>query len=510
MGTMSLVRPSPTRPESEPAPRYVTIKTILLRTGVHRQTVHYYLRKQLLPAPVRTSRTSALYSSSTIELIQLIQTLQKQQRLSLDEIVTLFRQNNYDVRAVRQSAAQSSFSPLHALLGEPVPALMTIAEVIEQMPQAPPRDWIQQLIDAGIVRATMQDGRAMLSAESAEALKAVWEGVQSGAPLDQFKQLSVSIEKQAQKEFDQFLEKIHSLATAKEAGVQVAKIFTSLEHFGALRRRSALHTLFMQRLRQPGHMFLGPNQTYVFPSRTFLQKMGLFRILDLLLRQLDRTPNDLNSLRDLARASYISSDWTRLHWAAQEILRLTPQDVSAVAMYGQALHYTGRTAESVTFLEDAITRAVNPMAKIRLGQALGALAYRSGDASRLLDAIIRRTRLANEAIKESVKNPGLQRKVRLNALLDTIYFSDPLGLNRPVEKEAQALYDEFAALPDRSLTPLAKISLAMSKMYSTYALYLVRHQQNHPKANQLLKEITKLDPDCVLAGRAGSDAATRK
>ena len=147
------------------------------------------------------------------------------------------------------------------------------------------------------------------------------------------------------------------------------------------------------------------------------------------------------------------------------------------------------------------------------GQAMVTKACDCGEGSWLLDVIVRRTGLEKEAIRESEGNSSLHRKVRLNALLDTVYFSDPLGLNRPVEKEAQALYDEFRALPDKKLTAMAKVSLAMAKMYTTCALYLVRQQQGHPKAGLLLKEIAKLDPDCVLASRSASRAeplATRK
>lgn len=493
MGSLSVIG-------AVPASRQVTIKTILERTGIHRQTVHYYLRKELLPPPTRTSRTSALYHSATIELIQLIQALQKQQRLSLDEIVALFRQHRYDVRAIRQ-AAQSAFAPLHAILGDPTPALIPVSEIAERLSPPPPREWIDQALASGAVKSAQRDGRVLLTADALEALRAVWDGVRSGAKLEQFRTLSQSMEKQAHHEFDQFLKNLQEVSAAREAGPQVARLFSSLERFGAVRRRESLHHFFMQRVRQPGHLFLSPNRTYVFPSRTFLQKMGLFRQLDLLLRQLDRTPDDLEALRNLARACYVSSDWARLHAAAQSILRLAPNDPSASANLGQALMYLGRVPEAVSFLEEVLSRGANPMAKIRLGQAIARQAYEAGDTSALLDAVVRRTRLANEAIRESQSNRGLHRKVRLNALLDSLYFSDPMGLNRPIEKEAQALYEEFNALPASKLPVLAKISLAMSRLYATYALYLIREQEGDSKAAQLLKEISRLDPDCVLAAR---------
>ncbi len=481
--------------------RYVTIKTILERTGIHRQTVHYYLRKQVLPPPTRTSRTSALYHGETIELIQLVQALQKQQRLSLDEIVALFRQHRYDVRAIRQAAAEQTLSPLHSILGDAPAAQIPVSEIAERLSPSPPREWIDEALASGVVKTVMRDGRVVLGADSLEALRAVWDGVRAGARLEQFVALSQSIEKQAEQEFGQFVKNLRKLSPAREAGPQVARLFSSLERFGAVRRRESLHHHFMERVKRPGHLFLSPNRTYVFPSRTFLQKMGLFRQLDLLLRQLDRKPDDLAALRNLARACYVSSDWTRLHAAAQSILRLAPDDASAAANLGQALLYLGRVPEAVSVLEEALARGPNPMAKIRLGQAIARQAYEAGDTSALLDAVVRRTRLANEAIGESQPIPSLHRKVRLNALLDSLYFSDPMGLNRPIEKEAQALYEEFNGLPIGKLPALAKISLAMSRLYATYALYLIRLQEGDPKAGQLLKEIQRLDPDCVLAAR---------
>jgi hypothetical protein len=74
-------------------------------------------------------------------------------------------------------------------------------------------------------------------------------------------------------------------------------------------------------------------------------------------------------------------------------------------------------------------------------------------------------------------------------------------LNRPVEKEAREIYEEFRALSDRKLPVLGKISLSMSRLYSSYALYLVLDQEGNSKANQLLNEIIRIDPDCVLAAR---------
>src|SRR5438876_6691520 len=90
---------------------YVTIRSLIARSGAPRQTIHYYLRKGLLPPPERTSRTSALYPPSTVDLLGLIRALQQRQRLTLDEITDLFKSSNFDpvrIAARTQSGAEAA------------------------------------------------------------------------------------------------------------------------------------------------------------------------------------------------------------------------------------------------------------------------------------------------------------------------------------------------------------------------------------------------------------------
>src|SRR5205085_9917964 len=90
---------------------FVTIRSLISKSGAPRQTIHYYLRKGLLPPPERTSRTSALYPPSTIELIGLIRSLQRRQRLTLDEISTLFHQGGYDPVRIAARVSGTGESP---------------------------------------------------------------------------------------------------------------------------------------------------------------------------------------------------------------------------------------------------------------------------------------------------------------------------------------------------------------------------------------------------------------
>ena len=487
------------------ADRPVSIKTILKSTGIHRQTVHFYLRKGVLPPPVRRSRTSALYRPSAVDLVKLVRILQEQHRFSLDEIAALFRQHDYDPRRIAAAtAAETTALSGRGLLTSGAGASQALDDVILGLAPAPPHDWVSDLFSAGIVRVANRNGRQYLSADSAEALRSAWEAAQLGAPLVQLRKLAETADDCAGREFDQFAAGLRVLPLRRDAGPQAARLFAALERFAGRRRRDALRSRLLDRVRESNYQFFRPNLTYIFPSKTFLEKMGLFREVDRLQRRVDRQPDDLSALRALARAATFASDWARLHHYAQEIMRLVPRDPSAIAGLGQALTYMGRAGESIRILEDFVAHGAGALAKVRLGEALFAEAFLTADAAVLLDAVVRQAWLGAEALRESAGSPALHRKVRLILALDSLGFSDPLGLTRPAEEDLLALYNEFRSIRENKLGLLSRVSLAMSRMFVTYGLYLVRLHAGRKDAAPLLREISAMDPDCVAASRRDS------
>jgi AcrR family transcriptional regulator/predicted DNA-binding transcriptional regulator AlpA len=60
--------------------RWVRINELAEITGVSRYTIHYYLKEELLPPPLKTARTMALYNDIHIDCLRFIQGLRKQGR----------------------------------------------------------------------------------------------------------------------------------------------------------------------------------------------------------------------------------------------------------------------------------------------------------------------------------------------------------------------------------------------------------------------------------------------
>jgi len=55
----------------------MTIGELSRRTGVSTQTIHYYLKEELLPKPDKTSKTWAYYTSAHVERINMIRNLKE-------------------------------------------------------------------------------------------------------------------------------------------------------------------------------------------------------------------------------------------------------------------------------------------------------------------------------------------------------------------------------------------------------------------------------------------------
>ena len=67
----------------EAAQDWMRIKELALRAGVSRYTIHYYLREDLLPPPLKTSPTRALYTAVHLDCLRLIRELREEQEMSI-------------------------------------------------------------------------------------------------------------------------------------------------------------------------------------------------------------------------------------------------------------------------------------------------------------------------------------------------------------------------------------------------------------------------------------------
>jgi DNA-binding transcriptional MerR regulator/tetratricopeptide (TPR) repeat protein len=473
------------------------------RSGVTRQTIHFYLRKGLLPKPRRTSRTYALYSPETVDLLELIKECQSGLRLSLDEIVKMFMQANYDPRQIRSELERRNSTPRPSQpeSGDGHRAL-TQNDVLAMLQPPPPPRWLEDLRRRGVV-----NGRGeKYSPETAELIRSVWSLCQLGVELDDLKDVVKQIEEEAEVELAAFRRVLDPKRRAKGDYATAIRSLNAFEQFVDWKRKDALKTAFFHKMLRSGDTFVGPNQKRVIPSETFLVKMGLNREIDRLLNELDKDPEDRRSLQGLARAYYMRSDWLSLFGVSEKILQMDPLDVRAMADQTRAMYYLGRIDEAVARLEHRLHAGSDPLLKFRLGQSL-VLRSQNGSISDFFNALIRKQILTAEALQEARDQPSVRRWITLDRALDNLSVSDPLHLNQPTIEELEALHEEYQSIPAKGLSALSKMSLAIGKILATYALYLVYRRHHRPRAEQLRRKIVQMDPHGVLATRSQPNPA---
>jgi DNA-binding transcriptional MerR regulator len=474
------------------SPDLLTIKDLAEQSQTHRQTIHYYLRRGVLPQPIRVSRTSALYPRSLIELLHLVRIAQEKRRLSLEEIRDLFRNTGYKAHLIRERL-QAEESPAHDL---------TVDDVRLRLDPPPPRVWIEELVKLNLIEPEMGKKELLFSNSSSELIRGLWEGTRIGIPLATFQTINDRIRAEADRETAQFLSSLREIEIKGDAYSRLAQLFEVLEKFATMRWKASLNSLFIRRFERSFDRFLGQDRQIIFPSETFFTSLGLDREIDRLRARLASQPGDFAALKDLARAYQFRGDWVRLHDVSRELLTHAPDDAIVIAYLGHSLRHLGRYADSVRELENGIVRTNHPLLKVRLGQTLINQAAETGDAGHFLAALIRRAKLAAEALKDSERDVKLSRNVRGVLAVDSLTLLDPLGANIPSVEDLNKLYVDLKATSAQGLSTLGRISLARARLYATYALYWARKREGHPDAVKLLEQIQKADPDSLLARRA--------
>lgn len=482
--------------------RPVSMGVLIQRSGVSRQTIHFYLRKGLLPKPVRTSRTYALYPPLAVELLELIKLCQSELRLSLDEIGKIFMRANFDPSQIRgevgrrdsnHHSAQSSGTNGYRVLSQ--------SDVIAKLQPPPPSDWLERLRRQGFVSGHGDK----YTHETAELVQSIWTLCQFGLGLDELKEIVKAINEQAEAELAVLRHAVRGQTKADY--VNAIRVLNTFEEFIDWKRKDALSSAFFRRMFLSADTFVvGPNQKRIIPSETFLAKMGLNREIDRLLNALHNNPEDIRSLKDLARAYHLRSDYLNLYGATEKILQLDRDDVRTIVDHARAMSRLGRIDEAVATLERHLETKSDPLLKFRFGQLL-VLRARNLGITEFLAAVIRKQQLTAESLSEARAQPAIRRWIMLDRALDNLTVGDPLHLDEPTIAEMEALYEEYQSLPSKELSALSKISLAVGKILASYALHLLYQRHHDPRAEQIRRKIAQMDPNGVLAKRPNSSSS---
>ena len=495
---MAEVASSPS-PSSAP----ISMRVIIQRSGVTRQTIHFYLRKGLLPKPRRMSRTYALYSPGTVQLLRLIKESQTEFRLSLDEIVRMFVAANYDPIQIRSELQRRSTAiPTKDIADGPGDRQLSADEILARLQPEPHAGWLDELRRRKLLNGKDQ----RYSREMVELIGAIWNLNQVGVELSNLEEIVKAVTAGVDAQLSEFQRVVNLKRHGKIDYASAIQFLNALELFVKCKHVEVLNTTFFRKIVPAKDMVVGPNQKRVVPSETFLVRMGLNREIDRLLHRFDDAPEDKGTLRNLCRAYHLRSDWLNLYGVSEALLRLDPTDARGMADQTRAMYYLGRIDEAVTSLERRLQIGSDPLLKFRLGQCL-VLRAKDRGIRELFTAITRKQVLTAEALRESSDRPSVRRWITLDQALDNISVSDPLQINQPAIQELEALYEEYQSIPDKPMSPLTKMSLAVGKILAAYALHIAYRRQQNPKADKFRLQIVRMDPQCVLATRGNEGQA---
>lgn len=136
------------------------ISELVKKTGVSKETIHYYIREGVLPKPYKTGTNKADYSSDYVEQIRLIKALRENYFLPIPVIKKLMKKHNKQSPADRSAFRFISqyIRPLDQLLPDGVTGRKAFIEATGISEK-----WLDKMEQWGIVKAEDRDGKPYYS-----------------------------------------------------------------------------------------------------------------------------------------------------------------------------------------------------------------------------------------------------------------------------------------------------------------------------------------------------------
>jgi DNA-binding transcriptional MerR regulator len=231
--------------DAAPTDDLLRMRDLVRESGLPRETIHFYKLQGLLPAPIKTGRTTALYTREHLERLRHIRELQERQFLPLKAI-----------RAVLDDSADEGFTPEQEDLVRRVRATLSGWVHAQQNPTVPvadfvparvPRHELRALLDAGLLQVQGTLERGHLSEDDAVILecwaqfKEAGLGPDRGVAPAEFRLYDAAMEQLVRREA--------RLALRAYAGTSVEEISTVVEQTGPIIVR-LLGAMHRKRLRQ--------------------------------------------------------------------------------------------------------------------------------------------------------------------------------------------------------------------------------------------------------------------
>ena len=123
------------------------MRQLVEATGLHRQTIHFYLREGVLPPPADTRSGHARYGAQHLALLKLVRELRDDRGMSLDAMRRYFEQAGFDEAEARRRLSGGE-GPA-SLVTAPPPEGIAVDELVRRADA--PEELLRALVKAGAV-----------------------------------------------------------------------------------------------------------------------------------------------------------------------------------------------------------------------------------------------------------------------------------------------------------------------------------------------------------------------
>jgi DNA-binding transcriptional MerR regulator len=136
------------------------ISTVVKRTGVSKETIHFYIREGLLRKPYKPGVNVAAYNENHVKQILLIKELRDNYFFPIPLIKKIIK------KVKKQTASDQAFFELHSKYFRPADRLLSgeiIGQDAFQAATGLGRKWIHKAEEWGLIQPQMRDGEAVYS-----------------------------------------------------------------------------------------------------------------------------------------------------------------------------------------------------------------------------------------------------------------------------------------------------------------------------------------------------------
>jgi tetratricopeptide (TPR) repeat protein len=332
------------------------MKQLVEASGVHRQTVHAYLRQAVLPPACRAPGTrNARYGSEHVVLLGLVRELRDQRGMSLEAIRRCFERADFDPGEVRRSL-ESAAAPASVLVAIQDPELVSALALTHEA--GVPARLLDALVEAGVVAPEPTDAAGRFDRPVATVLVGARRLLDAGVSEEHVVRLAKLAQGIAGLEASLFAA---DAAGATDGSEQAARRAEE-RHERVTTLVAAVRLLVVRgvgrRLAQVGPRSRAFAQEAIYiPSPLFVKRYGLDEVVAAAEQAAAQGRGDAGGCLGLGRLLLGLGRYEEAELWLARAARLAPDDAEIQEYLGLARAVAGRMAAALEAARRAVTLA---------------------------------------------------------------------------------------------------------------------------------------------------------